>query len=116
MKYGRLTETSNKLVAGQIHYMPPTHGERVQLMHHLGQSIAKSGQVNQIQQVFMVHEGWMSVASDDKPVHLPPSQDPQRKEVLIVSAIQPNERKKQTRVFEIMRDQYEQIVGFEEFL
>src|SRR5688572_9487942 len=81
-----IVEADNKLVAGQISYMPPTHGERVELMHHLGQATAKSGRVNQLQQVFMVHEGWMSVATEDKAAEVRPSEDPDRKEVLIVSA------------------------------
>jgi hypothetical protein len=109
-----IIESGNKLVAGQIHYLPPTHGERVQLMHHLGQSTAKGGQVHQIQQVFMVHEGWMSVATDDKPVYISPSQDPNRVEVLIASVIQMPDRKKQSKVFEIIRDRFEQIAGFDE--
>jgi hypothetical protein len=52
-----IMEADNKLVAGQIPDMPPTHGERVELMHFLGQAAAKSGRVNQLQQVFMVTEG-----------------------------------------------------------
>lgn len=55
-----IMEADNKVMAGQILDMPPTHGERVELMHFLGQAAAKSGRVNQLQQVFMVTEGWMS--------------------------------------------------------
>jgi hypothetical protein len=31
-----IMEADNKVVAGQIHDMPPTHGERVELMRFLG--------------------------------------------------------------------------------
>ena len=111
-----IVETNNKLVAGQISYMPATHGERVELMHHLGQATAKSGRVDQFQQVFMVQEGWMSVATKDKPPDVRPSEDPNRKEVLIVSAIEMKDRKKHMRVFEILRDRHKQVAGFEEFV
>jgi hypothetical protein len=111
-----ILEADNKLLAGQIPDMPATHGERVELMHHLGQATAKSGRVDHLQQVFMVTEGWMRVASEDKPAEVPPSQDPNRKEVLIVSAMQIKERKKQVEIFEILRDSEEQVIGFEEFL
>src|SRR5687768_8102158 len=111
-----IMEADNKLVAGQIPHMPATHGERVELLRFLGQAAAKSGQVSQLQQIFMVTEGWMSVASEDKSAEIQPSQDPNRKEVLIISAIQMKERKKQMKVFEILRDSSEQVVGLEEFL
>ena len=111
-----ILEVDKKLMGAQIPDMPATHGERVQLLHFLGQAAAKSGRVNQLQQVFMVNEGWMSVASEDMPAEIRPSQDPNRKEVLIISAIQMKERKKQMKVFEILRDNSEQVVGLEEFL
>jgi hypothetical protein len=107
-----IVEGSKNLVAGQIPDMPPTHGERVELMRFLGQAAAKSGRVDQLQQVFMVSEGWMSEPRGD----MSPSQDPNRKEVLIISAIQMKERKKQMEIFEIFRDTSEQVVSIEKFL
>ena len=111
-----IVKADNKLVAGQIPDMPATHGERVELLRFLGQAAAKSGKVNQLQQIFMATEGWMSTASEDKSAELRPSEDPNRKEVLIISAIQMKERKKNRKVFEILRDSSEQVVGLEEFL
>jgi|SRR6266496_15139 len=111
-----IVEASKNLVVGRIPDMPPTHGERVELMRFLGQAAAKSGKVDQLQQIFMVTEGWMSMTSEDKPAEIRPSQDPDRKEVLIISAIQMKERKKQMKVFEILRDSSEQVVSLEEFL
>jgi hypothetical protein len=109
-------EADNKIVAGQIPDMPATHGERMELMHFLGQAAGKSGRVEQLRQVFMVLEGWMSVATEDKPPQVRPSQDPNRKEVLIVSGIQMKELKRQMKVYEIMRDSDEKVVGIEEFV
>lgn len=40
-----IVEGGKSLVAGQIADMPPTHGERVDLMRFLGQAAAKSGRV-----------------------------------------------------------------------
>src|SRR5688500_15983202 len=61
-----IIEGSKSLVAGQIPDMPETHGERLELMHFLGQAAAKSGKVDQLRQVFMVSEGWMSQPSEDQ--------------------------------------------------
>ncbi len=108
--------TDNKVAAGQIPAMPGTHGERMELMRLLGQQAAKSGKVNQLQQVFMVHEGWMSLTSEDQSAEVIPSQDPNRKEVLIISAIHMQEHEKQVKVFEILRDSSQQVIDLQEFL
>jgi hypothetical protein len=44
------------------------------------------------------------------------SQDPDKKETLIISAIQMREQKKQMEIFEILRDNTEQVVGLEKFM
>ncbi|MBV5343245.1 hypothetical protein JZU68_06410 [bacterium] len=95
--------------------MPETHGERIELMRFLGQMAAKSGRVNQLKQVFMVSEGWMVMASKDKPAMIRPSHDPNRKEVLIIAGMQMRERKKHLKLFEILRDNNENVIGLEEF-
>src|SRR5687768_12232716 len=111
-----ILEGGKSLVAGQIPDLPATHGERVELMRFLGQAAAKSGRVDQLHQVFMVSEGWMSEPSENKSTDMRPSQDPNRKEVLIISAMQVTERKKRMEIFEIIRDSHEQVVSFEKFL
>ena len=83
-----IVEGGKNLIAGQIPNMPPTHGERVELMRFLGQAAAKSGKIDQLKQVFMVTEGWMSEPSEDIPERIRPSGDPNKKEVLIISMIQ----------------------------
>ena len=111
-----IVEGGKSLVAGQIPDMPPTHDERVEFMNFLGQAAAKSGRVDQLQQVFMVTEGWMSEPSEDIPTRILPSEDPHRKEVLIISAIQLSKHKKQMEIFEVIRDANEQVIGLEKFL
>lgn len=103
-------------MGAQIPDMPATHGERVEFMNFLGQAAAKSGRVDQLQQVFLVTEGWMSEPSEDVPTRIRPSEDPHRKEVLIISAIQISKHKRQMEVFEVTRDANEQVIGLEKFL
>lgn len=105
-------ETGQKILVGQIPDMPATHGERVEFMRFLGQVVAKSGKVDQMHQVFMAHEGWLSLSSEE----IRPSQDPNRKEVLIISGIQVKDRKKHVRLFEILRNKDEKVIDLEEFL
>jgi hypothetical protein len=86
------------------------------LMSFLGQAAAKSGRVDELQQIFMETEGWISMTIEDKPIEIRPSEDPEKKEVLIISAVQAKERKKYLKVFEVRRDSTEQVVSVEEFI
>jgi hypothetical protein len=94
-----IVETQRALSVGHIPDMPDTYQERVELMRFLGEETAKSGRVEQIDQVFMVTEGWMSEHEEGRP-----SDDPDRKEVLIISAIQVKEQKKLLKLLEITRN------------
>ena len=111
-----IMDTNTNIFVGQIPNMPATHKERVELMSFLGEAAGKSGRVDQLQQVFMVSEGWLSIATENKQAELRPSQDPERKEVLIVSNIQIQEHKKRLKVFEILRNNDEQVVGLQEIM
>jgi len=110
-----IVEASNNLIAGQIRDLPATHGERARLMQFLGRATAKSGRVDRLQQVFMASEGWMSVANEDTPVDVRPPDDPERIEVLIVSAVKVESQKRQLKLFEVLRGNHEKVIGFKEF-
>jgi hypothetical protein len=57
--------------------------ERVHIMTQAGVQLAKSGEVGEVEQVIYVSEGW---ASPPRTPFLRPSQDPNRTEVLVISA------------------------------
>ena len=111
-----IIEGDKTTAIGHIADMPVTHGERVGLLRFLGETTAKGGRIDKLHQVFMVSEGWFSTASDAKPAEMRPSKDPNRKEVLIISCIQVNERKKQIRIFEVLRDDDQTVISLEELL
>jgi hypothetical protein len=111
-----IMDTPDTVLVSHIPDMPLTHGERVELMQFLGQFVAKSGRVDQLEQVFMVSEGWMRETSGHNQSELSPSADPKRKEVLIISAIQIKDRKKRLELLEVVRDADENVIGLEEFL
>jgi hypothetical protein len=107
-------EGSRKLVVSQIQDMPESHGERMELMRLIGREVANSGQLGPLLQAFMVSEGWMSSGSKDDESWLRPSQDPDRKEVLIVSGLQIKEMTRQLRLFEMVRDATDHVVELPE--
>lgn len=109
-----IVEGSRSRIVSQIQDMPDTHGERMDLMRFFGQAAAKSGRVGRLEQVFFISEGWMSVANEGRLPDLRPSQDPNRKEVLIVSELEFKEHNKYLRIFEMIRNPNQQVVDLAE--
>jgi len=109
-----IVEGSRGLAISQMREVPDTHGERLDLMRSLGQAAAMSGKFGQLRQVFFISEGWMSVASQEKPPNMRPSQDPNRKEVLIVSGLELKRQQKYLRIFEMVRNPSQRVVDLAE--
>ncbi len=109
-----IIEGSRNQIICQVQAIPDTHGMRMEMMRIFGQAAAKSGKVGRLEQVFFISEGWMSVASEGKLPDLSPSQDPLRKEVLIVSGQDLKEGKKSLKLFEMIRNQFQRVIELPE--
>jgi len=105
---------SKGLSVAQFQEISETHGGRMEVMRFLGQAAARDGRVGQLRQVFLISEAWMSRADKGNPPTLRPSQDPNRKEVLIVSALQIEGRSKQLKLFEMRRNEQQRVIGLTE--
>jgi hypothetical protein len=109
-----IVEGSRGLAISQMRDVPDTHDERLDLMRSMGQAAAMSGKLGQLRQVFFISEGWMSEANGGKPPDLRPSQDPNRKEVLIVSGLELKGQQKYIRIFEMIRNPNQRVVDLSE--
>jgi len=105
--------TRNSLIT-QLSDIPETHSQRMQLMDVLGRQLAKDGKVGKLREVIFISEGWMSAAREGKLPSLRPSQDPNRKEVLIVSGLKVQEPTKLLRIFEMVRDGNQKVIRLDE--
>lgn len=83
---------------------PDTHEGRIAMMQAAGRSAALGGEIGRLRQVFMISEGWMSMVMEGKPPNVRPSQDPNRKEVLIVSGLRVEDQLKGLRLYEMRRN------------
>lgn len=101
-------------VVVQIPSLPPTHEERLRMMFTAGSALAESGALTSLKEVFFISEGWMSVAAEDGLPEVPPSQDPQRREVLIVSGLEVNTGQAAMTIFEMLRDEDAKLVELAE--
>jgi hypothetical protein len=121
MKDGKLTPAiivvgSKSPIVSQIPQMPETHGQRMELMRLMGRTIARSGRIGHLEQIFFVSDGWMSRATHLNPTEMRPSRDPDRKEVLIVSGLDIKGKKKHLKLFELVRNPSEQVIDLREVL
>ena len=68
-----------------------------------GYTPAESGEVDEFEQVIPISEGWMSTG-ECRPPKSRPSQDPARKEVLLVSNLTIRDHRSRVVIFEMVRD------------
>lgn len=99
-----IVDGSLQSIATQIDQLAPTHEGRAQQMFLLGAILAEQIEFGVLQQAFLITEAWMSMSTPDKPVRLRPSQDPQRKEILVVSRLQVEPHQIDVIVFEMKRN------------
>jgi len=88
----------------KIDEIASTHEQRIHQMTALGAVLARSGKIGALQQVYFISEGWMTRGSADTPATLPPSQDPQRLEVLLVSHLDVRQAKSTLVLHEMNRN------------
>ena len=99
-----MVEGDQKTVMMPIPEMADTHEGRAQQLFLAGMVLASSGEVGVLQQVFFITEGWLSVVEGRKLPDRPPSQDPQRIEVLTVSGVSLPTGETKITLLEMKRD------------
>jgi hypothetical protein len=99
-----IAEDQRRAVVVQLEAMAATHEARAEQMFVLGFSLAASGEVGVLQQVFFISEAWMSIAEPGKPLEHPPSEDPKRKEVLLIARQVLKPPTHEVVIFEMQRD------------
>lgn len=89
----------------QINTLAPTHDERLAQMHIAGMAMAQDGRAGRLRRVFFISEAWISEGHDNKPPVTPPSQDPNRKEILVVAKYEASIQRFDMVITEMIRDE-----------
>jgi hypothetical protein len=84
--------------------MAPTHDERLRQMAQAGVVTAQRNEVGKLRQLFFITEAWMSTTEGGQLPDQPPSQDPRRKEILVVSQLQVQQDQSAMVAYEMHRD------------
>ncbi len=101
---------------GQLEGELDSHEERIRAMRVLGKVFRKEGSIGQLQKIFFVSEGWMSVAGRAGGTVTRPSLDPSRIEVLVVSELDLQNKKTNMLLFEMVRDEKRELVEIRPYL
>ena len=86
-----------------------TFRERAAMMQHIGAELAAEKKLGELRRVLLVSEGWASVPEDGKIPKIPPSEDPNRKEVLLIAMMDLEKVETQISMFEMLRDEKGQL-------
>ncbi|SRR5258708_18262086 len=92
-----------------------TFEKRQQQMTQTGYFLARDAKFGLLKQAFLISEGWLSVSDGDTPPTLPPSQDPNRKEVLTISGLQVEGLHVSMIIFEMIRNRQGQLTKVKPF-
>jgi hypothetical protein len=94
---------------------PEFREERFDMMFAAGMEVAKRDMVGLLEEIFFVNEGWMSVAEEENRPVVPPSQDPERIEVLQITGIDVTDGDRiQMQIFEMVRDVQGDLTNLDE--
>lgn len=94
----------------QIPDFADTHTARAQQMFSIGFALAQTGRYRALNQIFLVSEAWMSVNPQGLPLDHLPSEDPNRKEILMIAGLSVITQQSDLVVIEMIRNQAGDLV------
>ena len=98
-------------------YMPlpevETLAERVSIMTQAGKQMGLAGDAGEIEQVFYVFQGWSSPA---RTPYIRPSRDPNRAEVLVLSALDAKTNTQTLQMYACIRDTKQAVIDLKRIL
>ena len=111
-----IVEGSKAPVIIQFESVPDSHDERAQMMYSVGTTLAQSDRAGGLEEVWFISEGWMSTARKGGGIKIPPSQDPDRAEVLSIvrAKIYLGDFRTNGAIFEMVRGESGKLVDLKE--
>ena len=94
--------------------LPGDYPGKHDAMMMAGFSVAKEGKAGELKQLFFVSEAWISQGEDGKPPQTRPSEDPNRREVLVIGSVRLPERREELMVYALSRNERGEFVGLDE--
>ena len=99
-----LVEGSKQTLAIDLEELPESMTKRARQLIVAGFAVARDYNLGELQQAFFVSEGWMSLPDEGIMLDVPPSQDPNRREVLMISHLKMPDFQMAANIIELLRD------------
>ena len=112
-RFTLLAEGDAQVIAFHLTTVPPTHEQRLLLMLQAGTALAERQELPRLVQAFHISEAWMSTPQPSEPF-VPPSQDPDRIEVLMVSQLDVDSNQVALVTYRMRRDDAGTLSALEE--
>lgn len=109
-----LVEGSRETALVQLQDIPDTPEGRIAQMFTLGLALGQEKSIGTLTQVFYIFEAWMSMGQGGKLPSGRPSQDPNRKEILMIANFKTRQQELKTVVLEMVRDSEGQLLDLRE--
>lgn len=110
-----IVDGSVRPVIMQIDDLASTFEGGAQQMFIAGLALARDGSAGRLRSVYFVSEAWLSQLHEGKLPDIPPSQDPQRIEVLIVNGWEVRSQRIGLAIYEMVRDEQGSLREIREF-
>jgi len=85
------------------------------MLFSAGFMLGQRGDLGELEQVFLISKGWMSVGDVGQPLEMRPRDDPKRKEVLFISNLVIRERKNRLALLAMVSDDGDKLIELREF-
>lgn len=108
-----IVEGTDQALAVDLSEMADTAEMRQLQVFMAGAAVAQENLIRSLSQVFYIGEGWMSQQTDEIP-KLPPSEAPDRVEVLMIAGTQAQTDQGQIILLKMLRNEQHVLVGTEE--
>jgi hypothetical protein len=109
-----VVEGSQESLVVEIADLPSNWEKKVGRVMATGYTAGRAGRVGELRQVFFIAEAWMSVGTQEKLPSVPPSKDPNRQEVLVISGRAAAKRQTDLVMFKVLRDPQGRLRGLQE--
>lgn len=84
--------------------MPTNQIEKMSTFYMAGVAVSQRKEIGELEEVFLITEGWMSRARNGRLPDVAPSKDPDRQEVLLITGARPAPGCNEFVAWEILRD------------
>lgn len=104
-----IVEGTDERLLIPVEEFPDTAEGRIYTLYSLGRQVKRERPIGSLKQVFLITEAWISIGADQSRLVVPPSQDPNRLEVLLIGRTDVAASTHEIRLLEVVRNAADKV-------